>query len=206
MRIASLVFLLFLLPAAACGVDKIDPATAMLDAGEAYADGDYLTATRIWQDLIKGDPSKASGATVYAIYNLAQAFELGKGVQQNMQLAREYYNYAAERGLDHAQVRVGLLAQTDGKYEAALGWYLRASRGGSPVAYNNAGNLLMGAVPELADRPWGWALMSLAADARNKVAKKNLKIYEAEMSAKDLERGRMIKSLMMKCVTEGVVR
>lgn len=200
MRIASLLAILLLFPALAWGDVKTD----LLDAADAHQAGEYQTAWGLYSAIVAG--SQQGAATTTARYNMAMMLEAGQGVQADMSRALEYYQSAADAGLDAAQVRIGLWHQQAGRFTEALEWYLRACKSGNHSAYNNAGNLLMGAVPQLRDRPWGWALMSLAADARNRVARKNLKIYEAQMTAEELKRGAMIKALMMKCVAEGVVR
>lgn len=200
MRISSLILLLVLIP----GVVLADYKTELVDAYEAQVDGDYATAWKIYNRMLTDPNSTPAVATV--AYNMASMLERGVGVAKDETKALELYRFAADRGVDAAQNALGLYEQKKGNFREALNWYFRACTYGNAIYYNNAGNLLMGAVPELTDKPWGWAMLSLAADARNRVAKKNLTIYEPKMTPLELERGKLIKKLMMKCVAEGVTR
>lgn len=204
MRIGNVFLTLCMLALCSCDPVYADYKTDLLDAHDAQVEGNYAAAWQIYNRMMADQNSPATKATV--AYNMASMLERGVGVAKDEAKAIELYRFAASQGVDAAQNSIGLYEQRNGNFREALNWYFKACQFGNAVYYNNAGNLLMGAVPELTDKPWGWAMLSLAADARNRVAKKNLSIYEPQMTPLELERGRLVKKLMMKCVTEGVVR
>lgn len=201
MRTVRLLMLLLLLPCLAMAADF---KTALLDAQDAQEEGDYTAAWNIYLRILNDPGSAVAYPTVW--YNVGSLLERGAGVKQDLAQAYKYYTMAAERGVDHAHNKLGLKAEAEKRWPDALHHYLRSCEFGHPVAYNNAGRLLMSHWAGMEDRSWGWAMLSLAADARNKEAKKNLAIYEPTMKPEELTRGRLIKALMMKCVQPGVAR
>ncbi|WP_164852711.1 SPOR domain-containing protein [Novosphingobium umbonatum] len=133
------------------------PAQADVKTGvDAWSRGDYATALREWQPYAdKGDAD--------ALFNLGQAYKLGRGVPQDMVKAEMLYAKAAAKGHAQAGDNYGLLLYQRGEKTAALP-YLRAGadRGNSSALY------LMGLSYFNADgvsKDWvrAYALESLAA-------------------------------------------
>jgi TPR repeat protein len=65
------------------------------DAVAAYEVGDYETALKIWRSL-------ADQGIVYAQYNLAQMYENGEGVFQDLEMAYMWFALAAVNGVEKA--------------------------------------------------------------------------------------------------------
>jgi TPR repeat protein len=110
---------------------------ALLSAGAASADvktgvdawsrGDYALAVHEWQG-----PAAAGDAD--ALFNLGQAYRLGRGVPQDAAKAEEFYARAAAKGHLGAADTYGLMLFQDGRREAALPYLKDAVRRGDPRA------------------------------------------------------------------------
>ena len=93
---------------------------------DAWQRGDAAKAVAIWRPLAdKGDAD--------ALYNMGQAYKLGRGVPLNLSRAQSYYQRAAEKGHTEAQASLGLLLFQNGDRTAALRWLKPASDAGEPV-------------------------------------------------------------------------
>src|SRR5690349_13179876 len=90
------------------------PAFADVKAGvDAWSRGDYTAAVREWEGpAAAGDPD--------AMFNLGQAYRLGRGVTVNAQRAEQLYAAAAAAGHLQAADTLGLMLFQDGRREAAL--------------------------------------------------------------------------------------
>lgn len=86
---------------------------------------------------------KAEAGDASAAYALAHAYETGKGVRQNLQLAAFWYRNAAERGNVAAQSSLGVLywlgEGVDEDRKEAVKWYQKAARQGDANAMFNLG-------------------------------------------------------------------
>ncbi len=110
-------------------------AAALLAAGPALADvktgvdawsrGDYALAVREWQG-----PAAAGDAD--AMFNLAQAYRLGRGVPTDARKAEALYARAAAAGHIKAADTYGLMLFQDGRREAALPYIQAAALRGDP--------------------------------------------------------------------------
>jgi TPR repeat protein len=110
---------------------------ALLSGGAAWADvrsgveawgrGDYAVAVHDWQG-----PAAVGDAD--ALFNLAQAYRLGRGVPQDSAKAEELYARAAAKGHLQAGDTYGLMLFQDGRHEAALPYLQDAVRRGDPRA------------------------------------------------------------------------
>jgi cell division septation protein DedD len=111
--------------------------TALLTGGAAWADvktgvdawsrGDYAAAVHEWLG-----PAAAGDAD--AMFNLGQAYRLGRGVPQDAAKAEELYARAAAKGHLQAADTYGLMLFQDGRREAALPYLQDAVRRGDPRA------------------------------------------------------------------------
>ena len=68
------------------------------------------------------------------MYNLAQCYEYGDGVQQNDRIAKKWYEKAANESLAEAECRMGEYCYDAGDYAKARYWYRRAAEQGNGKA------------------------------------------------------------------------
>jgi len=101
-------------------------ARADVKAGvDAWARGDYAAAVHEWQGPASvGDPD--------AMFDLAQAYRLGRGVPADPAKAEALYAQAAAKGHVQAADTFGLMLFQDGRREAALPYIKDAARRGDP--------------------------------------------------------------------------
>ncbi|GAA4643098.1 hypothetical protein GCM10023115_10580 [Pontixanthobacter gangjinensis] len=104
------------------------PAMADLDRGfEAWDRGDYTTAVREWRDL-------AASGDADAQFNMAQAYRLGRGVEQNSAQAEVLIAKAAAQGHIRAIDTYGLLLFQSGRREEAMPYVIASADRGNPRA------------------------------------------------------------------------
>jgi hypothetical protein len=135
------------------------PALADVKAGvDAWSRGDYARAVREWQ-------GPASAGDADALFNLAQAYRLGRGVPADEARAEAYYAQAAAKGHVQAADTYGLMLFQSGRREMALPYVEDAARRGDPrsqylmgIAYFNG---------DLVSQDWvrAYALLTLANSA-----------------------------------------
>lgn len=138
------------------GAFAVPAAAQSVEAGvDAWTRGDYAAAVSQWQGpAAAGDPD--------AMFNLAQAYRLGRGVPTDLQRAENLYERAAQTGHVQAADVYGLMLFQDGRREAALPFVQAAARRGDPRA-----RYLMGIAHfngDLVPRDWerAYALLTLA--------------------------------------------
>lgn len=122
---------------------------------EAWTRGDFTGAVREWQaQAAKGDAD--------AIFNLGQAFKLGKGVPQDLAKAETLFGHAAEMGHLQASDNYGLLLFQKGERQKALPFIRAAADRGDPRAQYLLG--LAHFNGDLVNKDWvrAYALVSLA--------------------------------------------
>ncbi len=104
------------------------PAQADVKAGvDAWATGDFARAVAEWKAPAgKGDAD--------AMFNLAQAYRLGRGVPQDVKQAEMLYARAAAKGHIKAADNYGLLLFQDGRREQAMPYVTAAADRGDPRA------------------------------------------------------------------------
>jgi len=102
------------------------PALADVKSGvDAWSRGDYAAAVREWEGpAAAGDPD--------AMFNLGQAYRLGRGVPADPARAEALYASAAAAGHLQAADTYGLMLFQDGRREAALPYIQDAARRGDP--------------------------------------------------------------------------
>ncbi len=135
------------------------PALADVRAGvEAWSRGDYAAAVAEWEG-----PAAAGDAD--AMFNLAQAYRLGRGVAQDGARAEQLYARAAQGGHLQAADTYGLMLFQAGRHAEALPYVQDAARRGDPrsqyllgVAHFNG---------DIVPRDWvrAYALLTLANGA-----------------------------------------
>lgn len=132
------------------------PALADVKAGvDAWSTGDFTRAVVEWQGpAAAGDPD--------ALFNLAQAYRLGRGVDTDSNRARALYEQAARLGHVKAADNYGLMLFQEGEQAKAMPMIRAASDRGDPRAQYVLGLSHFNA--DFAPRDWvrAYALMTLA--------------------------------------------
>ncbi len=121
-------------------------APSVRDGVEAWQAGNHAVAIGNWRPLAdRGDAD--------AQYNIAQAYYLGRGVPQNMNLAEQWYERAARQGHEEAQGALGLILFQNGRRREAMPWIERAAGRGDPRAQYVLGTALFNGDLVGQDRP-----------------------------------------------------
>lgn len=135
------------------------PAVADVKAGvDAWSAGDFNRAVIEWQGPAEaGDPD--------ALFNLAQAYRLGRGVEIDNARAKSLYEEAARLGHVKAADNFGLMLFQEGEQERAMPLIRAAADRGDPRAQYVLGLSHFNA--DYAPRDWvrAYALMTLANSA-----------------------------------------
>jgi uncharacterized protein len=135
------------------------PALADVKAGvDAWSNGDYQAAVKQWRDpAAKGDPD--------AQFNMAQAFKLGRGVKQDLNMAADWYARAAKQGHLQAADSLGHLYHYQGKVGQALPFLEASSQRGEPRSQYLLATELFNGVNTAKDWVRAYALMTRASSA-----------------------------------------
>ena len=111
---------------------------AITHLGTAYRRGDY--------GLVKSDKKAAKIyrravelGNVNAIINLGELYERGSGVKLDKKKAMKLYRPAADRGHADAQTHVGILLDSEQKFEEAFRYFALAADQGKTIAEINLG-------------------------------------------------------------------
>ena len=151
MRVTSAAVLLAALAGA--------PAWADVKTGvDAWSRGDYTAAVREWEGLAAaGDPD--------AMFNLGQAYRLGRGVPVDFKRAEALYADAAAKGHLQAADTYGLMLFQDGRREDALPYVRDAARRGDARSQYLLGIAHFNG--DVVEKDWtrAYALMTLASSA-----------------------------------------
>ena len=135
------------------------PALADVKAGvDAWSRGDYSAAVREWE-------GPAAEGDADAMFNLGQAYRLGRGVVVDLARAEALYARAAAAGHLQAADTYGLMLFEDGRRQAALPYIQDAARRGDPRAQYLLG--LAHFNGDLVEKDWtrAYALLTLASGA-----------------------------------------
>ena len=135
------------------------PAAADVKAGvDAWSQGNFSQAVTEWQlPAEKGDAD--------ALFNLAQAYRLGRGVPTDIGRARSLYAEAAQKGHVKAADNYGLLLFQQGEQSTAMPLIKAAADRGDPRAQYVLGLAHFNA--DYAEKDWvrAYALLTLAQSA-----------------------------------------
>lgn len=102
-------------------------AAAVRAGVDAWSTGNYETAVKAWQGpAAKNDPD--------ALFNLGQAYKLGRGVDKDLVKAEAYYGKAARLGHIAAADNYGILLFQTNRQQAAMPWLQSAADRGEPRA------------------------------------------------------------------------
>lgn len=165
---------------------------ALLVTGSAMADlqsgvikyqaGDYKGALSDWKPLAeKNDPN--------ALFNVGQAYRLGRGVPADTKTALDYYIRAANLGHVAAQGNAGtLLYFSDAPVRdrtKAVDWWQKASASGDPRAQYMLGILHFNGEEVQKDWPRAYALTTLAKESGLQEANTAIDKMDKFLSAED---------------------
>ncbi|MDE2412097.1 MAG: SPOR domain-containing protein [Sphingomonadales bacterium] len=132
------------------------PARADTKAGvDAWSRGDFASAVKEWQ-------AQAGKGDADALYNLGQAYRLGKGLPQDMAKAEEMYGRAAALGHLQAADNYGLLIFQRGEQARAMPYISAAAGRGDPRAQYLLGIAHFNGTLIAKDWVRAYALVSLA--------------------------------------------
>lgn len=102
-------------------------AAAVRTGVDAWSAGNYEAAVKAWQaPAAKGDAD--------ALFNLGQAYKLGRGVDKDLAKAEGYYGKAARLGHISAADNYGILLFQTNRQQAAMPWLQSAAERGEPRA------------------------------------------------------------------------
>lgn len=102
-------------------------AAAVRAGVDAWSAGNFEAAVKAWQGpAAKGDPD--------ALFNLGQAYKLGRGVTKDLAKAEGYYGKAARLGHISAADNYGILLFQTNRQQAAMPWLQSAADRGEPRA------------------------------------------------------------------------
>ncbi len=133
-------------------------AAAVRAGVDAWSAGNYEAAVKAWQaPAAKGDAD--------ALFNLGQAYKLGRGVNKDLVRAEAYYGKAARLGHIAAADNYGILLFQTNRHEAAMPWLESAADRGEPRAMYVLGIAAYNG--DYAPKDWvrAYALMTRAAAA-----------------------------------------
>ncbi len=159
------------------------PAAAGVKEGvEKWQAGDYKGAVIQWlPHAAKGDPD--------ALFNMGQAYKLGRGVPMDAAKAEDFYRRAAEAGHAPAQTNLGiLLAQRGDKAAAAELWKKAAAKRDARAQYM-LGVLYFNGDTLPKNWPLAYAYMVRANNAGLPQAARALQTMNANIPKVDRDRG-----------------
>jgi len=155
----------------------------------AWQAGDYPKAVAEWRPL-------ADAGNADAQFNLAQAYRLGRGVPQNLNLAEQWFERAARQRHEQAGASLGLLLFQNGRAREAMPWIQAAAMRGDPRAQYVFGTALFNGDVLRRDLPRAYAMMSAAAAQGFPQAQAQLGEMERQLAPADRDRGRQLLAEM----------
>lgn len=145
--------------AAALAIALAAPALADTKAGyDMWNRGDYFGAVKEWRPAaINGDP--------VAQFNIARAYQLGRGVPVDMKMAESWFGKAAAQGHLPSRDNYGLILFQNGDRDAAMPYIEEAAGRGEPRAQYVLGTALFNG--DIVKKDWvrAYALMTRASAA-----------------------------------------
>ncbi len=144
------------------------PALADTKVGfDLWNRGDYYGAVAVWRPLaIAGD--------AIAQYNLAKAYQLGRGLPTDMKMAESWYGKAAQQGHVPSRDNFGLLLFQNGDRTSAMPYIEESAGRGEPRAQYVLGTALFNGDTMKKDWVRAYALMTRASAAGISAASSSL--------------------------------
>jgi cell division septation protein DedD len=166
------------------------PAAAGVKEGvEKWQSGDHKGAVVEWLPFAaKGDPD--------ALFNLGQAYKLGRGVPMDKAKAEDFYRRAADKGHAPAQSNLGILLAQRGDKAAATQLWLKAAEKREPRAQYMIGVLHFNGDTVEKNWPLAYAYMLRANAAGLPQAARALATMTTNMTPADRDKGAQLASGM----------
>jgi cell division septation protein DedD len=143
------------------GVALAVGAPALADTNTGYQlwnKGDYYGAVAQWRPAaIAGDP--------IAQYNLARAYQLGRGVPVDLKMAETWFGKAAAQGHQPSRDNYGLVLFQNGDRQSAMSYIEEAANRGDPRAQYVMGTALFNGDTVKKDWVRAYAMMTRASAA-----------------------------------------
>ena len=159
------------------------PASADTKAGfDKWSRGDFYGAVAEWRPLaIAGDP--------IAQYNLAKAYELGRGLPTDTKMAESWYGKAAQQGHIPSRDNYGLWLFQNGDRAAAMPYIEESSNRGEPRAQYVLGTALFNGDTMKKDWVRAYALMTRASASGISAASSSLAQMDKYIPLDQRQRG-----------------
>ncbi|MSO77225.1 MAG: hypothetical protein EXQ87_10005 [Alphaproteobacteria bacterium] len=166
---------------------------AQFNIGVMYSRGEGVAVDH--GEAVRWYRAAADGGFLPAMFTLGLVYQSGRGMPPDMAQAVRWFRWAAEAGSPDGQFSLGALYhQGDGvprDMAEAVRWYRRAAEQGQPSAQNNLSVRYARGEGVARDLVQAYLWTSLAAAAAlggpvSDAASRNLDLYAAEMSARDL--------------------
>jgi uncharacterized protein len=147
---------------------SITPAFANVKNGvDAWSRGEYDKAVKEWREpALKGDAD--------AQFNLGQAYKMGRGVKNDLNVALDWYRRAAAQGHLQAADSYGHLLHYQGKVSESLPYLQASADRGEPRSQYLLGTELFNGVTIQKDWLRAYALMTRASSAGMAPASRSL--------------------------------
>ncbi|MGL4542177.1 MAG: tetratricopeptide repeat protein, partial [Polymorphobacter sp.] len=152
---------------------------------EKWRIGDYAAAVALWTPFAQAGDGDA-------LFNLGQAYKLGRGVPQDMVRARDYFAAAAAKGSLPAQANLGIMLFQAGDKPEALRWLRQAADRGEPRAQYVLGVATFNGDGIRRSKPLGYAYLLRAAASGLAQAQTTLAAIEPTLNAVDRSSGAAI--------------
>jgi TPR repeat protein len=167
----------------ACLIMAAQPASADVKEGvDAWSNGDFGGAVKEWREPAKkGDPD--------AQFNMGQAYKLGRGVKQDLNLAADWYQRAAKQGHLQAADSLGHLYHYQGKVKEALPYLETSSARGEPRAQYLLATELFNGVNAPKDWVRAYALMTRASSSGLSPASRSLAEMDKHIPLEQRQQG-----------------
>lgn len=159
------------------------PAFADTKAGfDMWSRGDFYGAVKEWRPLaIAGDS--------IAQYNLAKAYQLGRGLPTDLKMAESWYGKAAQQGHTPSRDNFGLLLFQNGDRTSAMPYIEESAGRGEPRAQYVLGTALFNG--DIMKKDWvrAYALMTRASAAGISAASSSLAQMDKYIPLDQRQRG-----------------
>ncbi len=159
------------------------PALADVKTGyDMWQRGDFFGAVREWRPAaIAGDP--------IAQYNLARAYQLGRGVPTDLKMAESWFGKAAAQGHQPSRDNYGLMLFQNGDRQAAMPYIEESANRGDPRAQYVLGTALFNG--DILKKDWvrAYAMMTRASAAGVAAAGTSLAQMDRYIPVEQRQRG-----------------
>jgi cell division septation protein DedD len=162
-----------------------EPAASVKLGVEKWRVGDYDAAVALWTPF-------AQAGDTDALFNLGQAYKLGRGVPQDLARARDYYAAAAAKGSVPGQANLGIMLFQAGEKPEALRWLKMAADRGEPRAQYVLGVATFNGDGIRRSKPLGYAYLLRASASGLAQARTTLAAIEPTLNPVDRSSGEAI--------------